>query len=132
MNWFPFKKSLNNKDRAILEAAVQGNTKFALELYQKLCAAEGNLFFSPYSISAALAVAYAGARGDTRTQMARALSFLLDQTRLHSGFALLRAKLEESGRQGHIQVSAANTLWPSKGGEFLGEFLSLPGSTTGC
>jgi serpin B len=125
MNWFPFKKTLNNNESAILEAAVQGNTKFALELYQKLWSTEGNLFFSPYSVSAALAVAYAGARGDTRTQMARALSFLQDQTRLQTAFALLREKLEESGRRGHIQVSTANTLWPRIGCEFPGGFLKL-------
>ena len=49
---------------------VDGNTAFALDLYQVLKGEDGNLFYSPYSISAALAMTYAGARGDTEQQMA--------------------------------------------------------------
>jgi len=49
-------------DRQIL---VNGSNIFALGLYAKLRAREGNLFFSPYSISTALAMAYAGAHGET-------------------------------------------------------------------
>ena len=41
------------------ERLLQGNRSFTLDLYQKLRQAEGNLFFSPYSISAALARTYA-------------------------------------------------------------------------
>ena len=125
MNWFPFKKTLNNKDRAILDAAVQGNSKFALELYRKLCAMEGNLFFSPYSISSALAMTYAGARGETQTQMAQALHFLLDQKHLHPAFAQLETKLEQVGKKGNVKLVSANTLWPSEEYEFLEEFLAL-------
>ena len=44
---------------------VRDNSAFAFELYQRLSMADGNLFFSPYSISTALAMAYAGARGYT-------------------------------------------------------------------
>ena len=44
---------------------VEGNNAFALELYAKLSGEEGNLFLSPYSISTALAMTYAGARGET-------------------------------------------------------------------
>ena len=56
-------------------ALVAGNTAFALDLYARLKSAEGNLFFSPYSISTCLAMTYAGARGSTATQMARTLHF---------------------------------------------------------
>ena len=48
---------------------VEGNNKFALALYEELRAKEGNLFFSPYSISTALAMAYAGAQGRTESQI---------------------------------------------------------------
>lgn len=54
---------------------VRGNNEFALELYAKLRVRQGNLFFSPYSISTALAMAYAGARGQTENQMAEVLHF---------------------------------------------------------
>jgi len=52
---------------------AEGNNQFALQLYQKLRDEEGNLFLSPYSISTALAMTYAGARGNTQQQMARVL-----------------------------------------------------------
>jgi serpin B len=63
---------------------VAGNNKFALELYAKLRSEEGNLFFSPYSISTALAMAHAGARGQTEAQMAGVLHFPLLQSRAQS------------------------------------------------
>lgn len=62
---------------------VEGNSAFAFELYQALKGEEGNLFYSPYSISLALAMTYAGARGETAQQMADALQLLLDQNKLH-------------------------------------------------
>lgn len=110
---------------ACIETAVQGNTEFALELYQQLRAEKGNLFFSPYSISAALAMTYAGARGDTELQMAQTLHFLLSQKELHPALALLEAKLGDIGRTGDLQIRTANALWPHVSYEFLEEFLAL-------
>ena len=54
-----------------IESLAGGNTAFALDLYARLKNADGNLFFSPYSISPCLAMPYAGARGDTAAQMAQ-------------------------------------------------------------
>ena len=62
---------------------ISGNNAFALDLYAKLREQEGNLFFSPYSISTALAMTYAGARGNTENQMAEVLHFDLPQEELH-------------------------------------------------
>lgn len=73
---------------------VAGNTAFALDLYAELRqGADGNLVFSPYSVSEALAMAYAGARGETATQMARALGFGLESAALDAAFAELNADL---------------------------------------
>ena len=52
---------------------VAGNTAFAMDLYQQLRGESGNLFYSPYSISLALAMTYAGARGQTAAQMAEVM-----------------------------------------------------------
>jgi serpin B len=62
-----------------LATLVDGNSEFAFDLYQVLGDSGGNLFYSPYSISQALAMTYAGARGDTEKQMADTLNFLLSQ-----------------------------------------------------
>ena len=57
-------------------AVVQGNDAFALALYAKLRAEnKGNVFLSPYSISTALAMTYAGAKGKTAAEMAEVLHF---------------------------------------------------------
>src|SRR5262245_40173443 len=66
---------------------VKGNNEFAVDLFARLQQQEGNLFFSPYSISTALAMTHAGARGDTAEQMARVLHFRLGQKQLHSACA---------------------------------------------
>ena len=105
--------------------AVGGNTQFALDLYQTQRAAPGNLFFSPYSISVALAMTYGGARGETAAQMARALHFDLGPQDLHPAFAGLEARLAEVGRQGAVQLHVANRLWPHQDYPFLEEYLAL-------
>src|SRR3990172_7196081 len=58
-----------------IQDLVKGNNAFAFDVYQSLRSQNGNLILSPYSISLALAMPYAGARGDTETQMAQTLRF---------------------------------------------------------
>ena len=60
---------------------VSGNLELAFDLYQVLSKKEGNIFFSPYSISLALAMTYAGAMGETEREMAETLHFTLSQER---------------------------------------------------
>ena len=57
----------------VLKAVTKANSAFALDLYSQLRTAEGNLFFSPYSVSTALAMTQGGARGGTAQQMATTL-----------------------------------------------------------
>ena len=71
------------------QEVVTGNTAFATDLYAKLKNEKGNLFFSPYSISTALAMTLAGARGDTAQQMTNVLHFAVPQDRLHPTFAAI-------------------------------------------
>jgi len=70
-------KVMNAADRKVV---VAGNNAFAVALYGQLRNQTGNLFFSPESISTALAMAYAGARGDTASQMATTLHFTCRRT----------------------------------------------------
>jgi serpin B len=107
-------------------AVVQGDTQFALELYARLRGREGNLFFSPYSISTALAMTYAGARGETAEQMAKTLHFTLPGEKLHPAMGVLIRQINdtENPKRGY-QLSTANALWGQKGFDFREPFLAL-------
>lgn len=100
---------------------VSNNTWFASDLYSKLSQKDGNLFFSPYSISTALAMTYAGARGDTAREMDRALHFDLDPNKLHPAFGTVMRETDAKGRKYKLQV--ANRLWGQKDYGFLPDFL---------
>ena len=84
---------------ADLAALARGNTAFAFDLYKALREDSGNLFYSPYSISLALAMTYAGARSDTESQMADTLHFRLPQDRLHPTFNALDLELASRGKR---------------------------------
>jgi len=121
-------RTANEKD---IKEAVVGNTDFAFDLYGKLrndpnvTKPKGNLFFSPYSISTALAMTYAGARGNTEKQMATALHFTLPGKRLHSTFGTLQKQLVQDDKSRGYQLLLANALWGQKGEPPLKEFLDL-------
>jgi serpin B len=115
----------NSQTADAMQVVTDGNTAFALDLYQRLRMQDGNLFFSPYSISTALAMTYAGARGDTETQMAQALHFDLGEEALHPAFAALQALLDAIQASGDVQLSVANALWPHVDYPFLDSFLDL-------
>jgi len=108
---------------------VRGNTVFALDLYQALKGKGGNLFYSPFSISMALAMTYAGARGQTEAQMAETLHFTLPQERLHVAFNQIDQELASRGQgaQGKdgqgFRLNVVNALWAEQTYKFLDPFL---------
>ncbi|MDR3568674.1 MAG: serpin family protein [Syntrophobacteraceae bacterium] len=92
------------------------NNSFAAQIYGELSSRTGNLFLSPYSISSALAMAYAGARGDTARQIARALHFPVDQARLGKDFKKTNADLLSLARKDGLKLKVANGLFLTGGG----------------
>jgi serpin B len=108
-----------------VKSVADGNNRFALDLYGKLKTGDENLFYSPYSISTALAMTYAGARGQTAEQMAKVLHFDLPPDRLHPACGGLIGSLNEAGEKGGFQLRVANRLWGQKGESFLKSFLNL-------
>jgi len=104
--------------------ARSGN-EFALALYEQLAGAESgkNLFFSPTSVSTALAMAYGGAKGTTATEMRKALRFELDGAQLHAAMGKLARSLSANA-EGY-ELALANALWGQKGYPFLETFLEL-------
>jgi serpin B len=101
-----------------LSSLVKGNSAFAFTLYQQLKKDNtGNLFYSPYSISTALGMTYAGAVGDTEKQMGSALHFTLPQGQLHPAFNQLALDLASRGQNAQgtngksFALNIANALW---------------------
>ena len=102
---------------------VQGNNEFAADLYSHLKdKTTGNLFFSPYSLSAALAMTYAGAAAETQKQMADVLHVSVPEQELHEGMARLHSILLAGKTKGY-ELRVANRLWGQEGYQFLPEFL---------
>jgi serpin B len=112
-----------------IASIADGNNAFGWDLYRQLQGEAGNLFYSPYSISSALAMTWAGARGDTTAQMAQVLHFELDQASLHPAFNGLMLALASRAEAGGIapdqafKLNVANALWGQQGFPFLAEFL---------
>jgi serpin B len=110
---------------------VVGSSAFAFDLYQAVREENGNLFYSPYSISMALAMTYAGARGETEQQMADTLHFTLPQDRLHPAFNALdlelasRAEGTEGQDEEGFQLDIVNSIWGQSDHSFLPEFLDV-------
>jgi serpin B len=117
--------SVASAQPAATDVVVTANTRFAFDLYARLKATDRNLFFSPYSISTCLAMTWAGARGDTESQMAGVLHFGTDQTGLHSQFASLQKQLNAVQEKKKVALNIANGLWAQKDHPFLPAFLKV-------
>jgi serpin B len=119
---------VSTEDQAAL---VAGGTDFAIRLHQQVAAgSQANLIYSPLSMSTALAMLYAGARGETETQMATALGYTLPQDRLHPAMNWLDLELSsrahvDPGQGGGqpFQLNVVNRLWGQRGFPFLPTFL---------
>jgi serpin B len=107
---------------------VAGNNQFAWELFQKIAVVAGNkeknIFLSPYSLRAALAMTYAGSRGNTEKQMAQTLHLTLPQAGLHQAFAVLNKRLAP-GDAKLYQLNCANALWGQRNYHFETDFMTL-------
>ena len=107
-----------------LSELARGNDNFAFDLYAELSRANSeNFFFSPSSVRAALAMTYAGARGETESQMAMVLHFTVPQERLHQAFGEFIEVL--TGREKGYRLSLANRLWGQQGYDYLPDFLRI-------
>src|SRR5690606_30932888 len=106
-----------------------GNTRFAFDLYRQLAAdpqyTDQNLFFSPYSISSALAITYEGARGTTADEIRTVLRLPANDTLRREGFAAIDAGLNHGDE--NYTLRTANALWAEKTYPFLPEYIDVAG-----
>lgn len=118
-------------DESDLITLANSNSEFAFDLYKTLKEASGNLFYSPYSISQALAMTYTGAHGETEKQMSDTMRFTLSQGYLHPAFNSLDIELDKRGEgaQGKdeegFRLNIVNAIWGQKDYKFLPEFLDV-------
>ena len=121
------------------ELAAKATNELAVDLHRQLARGDENLCISPYSIENALAMTFAGADGETRTEMARVLHFGTESD-VPASFAALQHSLEgmsaktaELAKQSKkfggpsepITLNIANRLFAQKGYAFREAFLSL-------
>ena len=130
-------RSVSSVGSADLGELVRGNNAFALDLYRVLSDGEGNLFYSPFSISQALAMTSAGARGETLRQMEATLHHRLPQSGLHPAFNALDRTLASRGQEPggtandageasqYFRLNIANAIWGQHGYQFLPDFLDV-------
>ena len=119
---------------------VEGNSGFAFDLYRHLVEERGdeNLFYSPYSISLALAMTYAGARAETEEQMAETLHFRLPQDDLHPAFNALDQELARRGEGAEgkdekgFRLNIANAIWGQRDYQFREAFLDVLATNYGA
>lgn len=106
---------------------VSGNTDFAFDVYRVISSTGDNLFFSPYSISSALSMTYAGARGETEKQMADTLRYRLSQALLHPAFNTLDIQLSQQSDEDEngFKLNIVNAIWGQKDFPFLNSFLDV-------
>ena len=103
--------------------AVHADNTFAFDLYGRYAAKEGNVFFSPYSISTALGMAYEGARGKTAEEMRAVLHFSSDDAARRAEVSALIGRLNVEDPL--HELTTANALWAQKDFPFLQDYLHL-------
>jgi len=122
-----------------LNQLATADRTFALDLYHQLETMDGNLFYSPYSISSALAMTYAGAEGKTAEEMAAVFHFLMEEGRLHPAFNALDQYLESLAEQEipedkgeAFQLNITNAIWGQKDFHFENDFLDTLAANYGA
>ena len=94
--------------------AAEANNAFAAALYQQLDQKSGNIFFSPQSISSVLAMAYAGAAGDTAAELKAVLHDDLGSEKLQPALGALLRDFNAGGAAGGYKLDVASSLWVEK------------------
>lgn len=106
---------------------TDANNRFAFDLYSRLAREDGNagsnLFFSPYSVSSALAITYEGAGGRTAEEIRSVLYFPQNDTARRDGFFTMNSGIN-TGDSGY-SLRTANALWAEKTYPFLTEYTGI-------
>lgn len=102
---------------------VNSSNVFTFEMYKQLITQDVNIFFSPYSISTALGMAYEGARGKTATEMMEVLNLPKDVQTRREMILAVQSLLNKEGTS--YELSAANAYWLREGGNLEEEYRNV-------
>ncbi|MFH1256177.1 MAG: serpin family protein [Candidatus Diapherotrites archaeon] len=105
-----------------VQSVANANNQFSFELYSRLKGSGGNVFFSPYSISVALAMTFEGAKGQTAEEMQAVMHFPEDSAVRQSSFAKIYNQINKSDKQ--YKLYTANALWAQQDYRFLEEYFN--------
>jgi serpin B len=132
--------AFTNGHAADFDLAAKATNGLGVDLHRQLAHGDDNLCLSPYSIESALAMTFAGADGDTRSEMARVLHFPNDGDAIHASFSALQNSLGEmskrtaqiaeqakkrGGPSEPVTLSIANQLFAQSGYDFRDPFREL-------
>lgn len=106
-----------------VNAYVNSSNEFAFKMYKQLIDSNDSIFFSPYSISTALGMAYEGARGQTAAEMRQVLDFSIDNQTRRDMVKAVQSSLNKGGAS--YELSAANAYWLRNGANLKGEYKNV-------
>jgi len=104
-------------------SVVNANNQFAFDLYAKYKAKDGNIFYSPYSITSALAMTYEGASGETSEEMQAVSHLPQDAAIRRESFLKINQGINRKDKK--YKLNVANALWAQKDYKFLGDYFSV-------
>ncbi len=119
----PTPEPINQKQTVLANGVIEANNLFAVDLYNNYKSEERNMFFSPYSISSALAMTYEGAKGKTAEEMQAVLHLPDDKEKIRSDFVGINNDLNKADKT--YKLSVANALWAQKDYTFIDSYFNI-------
>ncbi|WP_163991441.1 serpin family protein [Pyxidicoccus caerfyrddinensis] len=124
---------MSESNFAAMRAGAAASNHFASALHARVGAKPANTFYSPASLSLALAMTALGARGETQAQLERVLGLdAVRETTFQKAYAALGGHLAAANKSGNVELRTANRLWGQRGFGFLPSFLGATNSHYGA
>ena len=109
----PSEREMYPKSAGIIstpDIVVEGLNRFSFDIYKQMNgASENNEFISPLSMSSALAMTYAGAKGITAQQMRNIMHYGPQRREFHQDYGLMLDSLSKSNEE--FEINIANAVW---------------------
>jgi len=104
------------------EDVIEANNRFAINLYSQYKSEEGNIFFSPFSISTAMAMVYEGAEGKTAKEIKSVFGFPKYDNSRRNQYSNLLSEINKKDKK--YALNTANALWAQQNYHFLNDYLT--------